>query len=356
MLSVMNLEDLFISPDSTIVNALEQLDTTGKHTLLVVDDDRHLLGTLTDGDVRRVILRLGTLDATVEVSYNDQPHFCSIELGAQASLMFDKYGIDAVPLVSLSGEVVDCVFRDGSCDATESEKSIDVPVVMMAGGLGTRLYPYTKVLPKPLIPINDVPIAERIIDAFNHQGCDSFLLIVNHKKGMIKAYFNEIEHDYSIEFVDEDKFLGTGGGLCLVKDRVPDTFFLTNCDILVDTDFSKALELHLREGNTVTMIVSLKNYTIPYGTVEIDAGGGISAMLEKPSIPFLVNTGCYIVDRRALDYIQDGESIGFPDVIERCKNDGKKVGVYPVSEQSWLDMGQLDEMNNMVAMLSDGHQ
>lgn len=352
----MNLEDLFISPDSTIVDALEQLDATGKHTLLVVDDDRHLLGTLTDGDVRRVILRLGTLNATVRASYNDQPHFCSIEHGEQASLMFDKYGIDAVPLVSLGGEVVDCVFRDGSCDAAEPRKSIDVPVVMMAGGLGTRLYPYTKVLPKPLIPINDVPIAERIIDAFNRQGCDSFLLIVNHKKEMIKAYFNEIEHDYLVEFVDEDKFLGTGGGLCLIKDRVSDTFFLTNCDILVDTDFSKALELHLREGNAVTMIVSLKNYTIPYGTVEIDAGGGISAMLEKPSIPFLVNTGCYIVDRCALDYIQDGENIGFPDVIERCKNDGKKVGVYPVSEQSWLDMGQLDEMSNMAAILSDGRQ
>lgn len=352
----MILEDLFIAPDATFVDALKQLDATGRHTLLVVDENHCLLGTLTDGDMRRAILRLGALDATVSESYNDHPYVCSVECREHAYEVLDENGIDAVPLVAVGGKVVDCIFRDGSCGLAALEGTVDIPVVMMAGGLGTRLYPYTKVLPKPLIPINDVPIAERIIGTFHRQGCNRFLLIVNHKKEMIKAYFNEIDRDYTIEYADETEFLGTGGGLALVKDRVPETFFLTNCDILIDTDFSKALALHRDEGNAVTMIVSLKNYTIPYGTVEIDAGGGINAMLEKPSIPFLVNTGCYIVDKCALDYIEDSESVGFPDIIERCKADRRKVGVYPVSERSWLDMGQLDEMNNMSAILSDKKQ
>lgn len=352
----MILEDLFIAPDASIVRALEQLDTTGKRTLVVVDGCRKLLGTLTDGDVRRAILRLGTLEATVQEAFNAAPRYCVAEACDCAVELLDAHEVDLVPVVNSDFEVIDCVFRDGRCDIEEIEGELDAPVVMMAGGLGTRLYPYTKVLPKPLVPINDVPIAERIIDTFHRQGCNRFILIVNHKKEMIKAYFKEIDHDYTVEFADETEFLGTGGGLSLVKGRVPDTFFLTNCDILVSADFAKALQLHREQGNIVTMVVSLKNYTIPYGTVEIDAGGGISAMVEKPSIPFLVNTGCYIVEKAALDFIEDGESIGFPDVIERCKAAGKSVGVYPVSEQSWLDMGQLDEMNHMATSLSSSDQ
>lgn len=349
---MIELSELLVSPEASLVEALEKLDKTASRILMVVDIDRVLQGVLTDGDVRRCILRTGSLDGSVREACNLNP--CVLEVGHEcdASHLMEQRKLDAVPIVGEDGTIVDCIFKNG--ERTEKAgTNTGLPVVMMAGGLGTRLYPYTKVLPKPLIPVNDVPIAERIIRSFQKQGCGPFFLVVNHKKEMIKAYFKEVECDYDVRFVEEVEFLGTGGGLSLVKDCLDGCFILTNCDILVDADFAEALALHRERKNAVTMIVSLKNFIIPYGTVEIDAGGGIAAMVEKPSIPFFINTGCYIVERNVLDLIGERESVGFPDIIERCKREGLNVGVYPVSESSWLDMGQPEELAHMSMMLGE---
>ena len=171
-------------------------------------------------------------------------------------------------------------------EEVETKKELDIPVVIMAGGLGTRLYPYTKVLPKPLIPIGEIPIAEHIINRFNNCGCKNFHLIVNHKKNMIKAYFNEIEKDYSVDYVDEDRPLGTGGGLSLLKGKINKTFILSNCDILIDENYEKIYEYHKKEKNLITMICSLKNIKIPYGVINIGENGEIDSMKEKPEVSF----------------------------------------------------------------------
>lgn len=348
----MVLSEATVLPETTLVEALGRLDSAGTRILLVVDESFVLKGVLTDGDIRRCILKTGKLESLVSDAFNRNPTVLTAGSETDALFLMKERKLDAVPIVDENGVVVDCVFRDKIC-IPDSVGRINLPVVMMAGGLGTRLYPYTKILPKPLVPVNDVPIAERIINSFKTQGCTDFLLIVNHKKEMIKAYFNEVDRDYDVRFVEEREFLGTGGGLSLVKNQVADTFILTNCDILIKTDFSKALDLHRSQGNSVTMIVSLKNYVIPYGTVEIDVGGGVAAMTEKPTIPFFINTGCYIVERSVLDLIQDDETIDFPDVICRCMSNGLRVGVYPVSESSWLDMGQPEELARMSQILED---
>lgn len=348
----MKLIELFISPDASLVEALEKLDEVASRILIVVDESFALRGVLTDGDARRCILKTGALDASVGDACNTEPYVIYEGQERDAPALMRRYDLDAVPVVNENGIVVDCILKGGEC-AEKTMGRINVPVVMMAGGLGTRLYPYTKVLPKPLIPVNDVPIAERIIRSFQKQGCGPFFLVINHKKEMIKAYFKEIECSYDVRFVEEAEFLGTGGGLSLVKEHLDGSFILTNCDILVEADFSEALALHREKKNAVTMVVSLKNYVIPYGTVEIDAGGGIAGMVEKPSIPFLINTGCYIVERCVLDLIDEGESVGFPDIINRCKEEGFAVGVYPVSESSWLDMGQPEELARMSLVLEE---
>lgn len=343
----MRLDDLFISPEATLAEALRALDNTAKGILLVVEDRDLLMGTLTDGDVRRALLREGDLSASVGGACNC--NFVALPLskrGMAERLMVERQ-ITGVPILNGEGRVVDCALRTGVSLRREKRGELDVPVVVMAGGKGTRLYPYTKVLPKPLIPINDVPIVERVIDSFREQGCDEFHLIVNHQRQMIEAYFAGIERQYAVCFVEEDAFLGTGGGLRLAQNSLDRTFVLTNCDILVSFDLAEALEMHRSEGNAVTMVASLKNYEIPYGTVELDAGGQIAGMVEKPTVPFLVNTGCYIVEPVVIELIGEGESVGFPDVIERCKAAGMKAGVYPISEKSWLDMGQMDELAKM---------
>ena len=215
--------------------------------------------------------------------------------------------------------------------------------VIMAGGRGTRLYPYTKILPKPLIPVGEQPIAELIMDRFRDFGCHEFTMIVNYKKGMIKSYFGELEKDYRVDFADENVFMGTGGGLCLLKGKIDTPFFFTNCDTLLDVDFGDIYEYHKSHGNLVTMICAFKHYTVPYGVVELGEDGSIAAMREKPELDFLTNTGVYVVEPRVVEEMHDGEFIGFPDVIERYRRAGEKVGVYPISESSWMDMGQLEE-------------
>lgn len=223
----------------------------------------------------------------------------------------------------------------------------------MAGGKGTRLYPYTKILPKPLIPVGDIPIIERIIEQFVKAGCKDFYVIVNYKKDMIKAYFNEIkEKSYTITFIDENMPLGTGGGLKLLQNYLQTDFILTNCDILIKADFSDIIEQHSNKNNVVTMICSAKKFTIPYGVVELDKNENIIEMKEKPTLNFLTNTGCYIVNNSVFDYIADNENIGFPDIIERIKEDNKKVGIYPIHEDAWLDMGQFDELSRMEKKLT----
>ena len=217
----------------------------------------------------------------------------------------------------------------------------------MAGGLGTRLSPYTNILPKPLIPIGEIPIAEHIINSFKQYGCKEYYMIVNYKRNMIKAYFDEVEKDYSLKFVMEEKKLGTGGGVSLLKGDIKSTFILTNCDILIEEDLSKAYKRHKETGNMITMICSLKNFTIPYGVVNVDENGDIDTMQEKPEMTFLTNTGCYIVEPQVIEEMTYNEPIDFPVLIENCKAKGYRIGVYPISESSWLDMGQFDEMEKM---------
>ncbi|MDY4784638.1 sugar phosphate nucleotidyltransferase, partial [Pygmaiobacter massiliensis] len=256
-----------------------------------------------------------------------------------------KHSIDALPLLDKRGCITDVVF-EGDLDV-DTHKNAGLPVVVMAGGLGTRLYPYTKILPKPLIPIGELPIAEHIINRFHNFGCKQFHLVVNYKKSMIKSYFNDLEKSYEISYVDEDKPLGTGGGLSLLKGQLDSTFFLTNCDVLIDADYGDIYEFHKNSGNLITVVCAFKHITIPYGVIELGNEGEIKNVTEKPQMNFLTNTGVYVVEPRVIEELAEDTPIGFPDIMENYRHAGEKIGVYPVSENSWMDMGQLEELEQM---------
>lgn len=348
----MDTKDLTINPDASLINALEQLDKTAKKCLFVVDEDEKLVGSISDGDIRRLILRTGSLKGNVEEAMNNHPVSIRESDRGNAAGIMKKNKVDVLPVLSSDLKIRDIIFLD-SKKIVRQQLPENIPVVMMAGGVGSRLLPLTAVLPKPLIPINGMTIAERIIGRFRDSGCNDFYLILNYKKAMIKAYFDEIDRDYNVFYIDEEEFLGTGGGLKLVEPYLKSTFILTNCDILVDASVNELLEVHRAAGNAVTCVCSLKNFQIPYGTIEISQGGNIDQMKEKPIINSLINTGCYMVEPEVLDYINDNENIGFPDVMTRCQEAGLKVGVFPISEGAWLDMGQFDEMKRMNSVLSD---
>ncbi|WP_300383505.1 sugar phosphate nucleotidyltransferase [Clostridium sp.] len=340
----MDIKDFFIDEENTIVEAMNQLDKVAKKVLFVFKDKK-FVAALTDGDIRRWILKKGSLDSKIKYIANYNPRFIYLKDKALAKEYIKRYSIEAIPIVDKDRNIISIASWDDK--EYEIKKNLDIPVVIMAGGLGTRLYPYTKILPKPLIPIGEIPIAEHIINRFHKHGCNKFYLIVNHKKNMIKAYFNEIEKDYEVKYVDEDIPLGTGGGLSLLKDKINNTFILSNCDILIEEDYEKIYKYHKKEENIITMVCSLKNIKIPYGVVEIGENGEISNMKEKPEISFFTNTGVYIVESKVIDELEKDISIGFPDIIEKYKNQGYKIGVYPISENSWMDMGEIDEMEKM---------
>ncbi|MCR4617416.1 MAG: NTP transferase domain-containing protein [Lachnospiraceae bacterium] len=345
----MDVGKFLINEECPIIEAMAQMDKTAKKVLFVAEDGV-LKAALTDGDIRRWILKNGDLKAPVKNAANYNPLSLPLDRKNEALTLMLQRLISAVPLIDDKGKIVNVLLWEdieGGKSPEEEEEALDLPVVMMAGGLGTRLYPYTNILPKPLIPVGEIPIAEHIINQFRKLGCHNFHLIVNYKKNMIKAYFNEIEKDYSVSYADEDIPLGTGGGLSLLKGKINETFVLTNCDILIREDFRKIYKLHKDEGNVITMVCSAKDFKIPYGIVEIDSNGSICNLKEKPSLSFLTNTGCYIVEPEVIDSLKPGEKIGFPDVINKYRLAGKKVGIYPVSEEAWLDMGQMDELERM---------
>ena len=341
---MLQMEQLWISPEQTVLDAMRKLDENGQRILFVAEEGR-LLGALSDGDVRKFILRGGTLEDPVRLAANLHPYSLPVERRGEARAMLEEKQIDALPLLDKQGVIADIVFASGF--DIDTRKRAGLPVVIMAGGLGTRLYPYTKILPKPLIPIGDVPILEHIIHRFRDFGCGDFRLVVNYKKNMIKSYFNDLDKDYQVSYVDEDQPLGTGGGLCLLKGQIHETFFLSNCDILLDADFGDLYNFHKKSGNVITMVCAFKHFTVPYGVIELGDNGEIRQMREKPEMNFLTNTGVYVVEPRVVEELEDGKKQGFTDIIDHYRSLGERVGVYPISEQSWMDMGQMEELDAM---------
>lgn len=340
----MEVIDFLIEEEATMMEAMQQLDNVAKKVLFVTRNG-HFVAAITDGDIRRWILKKGNLDAKVKDIANYNPKSLVEDEKAKAKEFMQKYSIEALPILDKDNNILSVALWND--ESIEPKRTLDVPIVIMAGGLGTRLYPYTKILPKPLIPIGEIPIVEHIINRFNRFGSDQFYLVVNHKKNMIKAYFNEVEKSYKVDYVDEVKPLGTGGGLSLLKGKINSTFILSNCDILIDEDYEKIFHYHKKEKNLITMVCSLKNITIPYGVIEISDTGEIESMKEKPEISFFTNTGMYIVEPKVIEELEEGIAIGFPDIIEKYKSKGEKIGIYPIGENSWMDMGQIDEMEEM---------
>lgn len=340
----MEIKDFLINEESTIMEAMQQLDKVAKKVLFITREGQ-FVASITDGDIRRWILKKGNLEARVKDMANYNPKFLLEEEKSKAKSYIKKNNIEALPILDKSGSIISIVLRND--EEYGIKKNLNVPVVIMSGGLGTRLYPYTKILPKPLIPIGEIPIVEHIINHFNNFGINQFYLVVNHKKNMIKAYFNEIEKSYTVEYADEDIQLGTGGGLSLLKGKINTTFVLSNCDILIEEDYEKIYNYHKRENNLITMVCSLKKVIIPYGVIEINDLGEIENMKEKPELSFFANTGMYFVEPKVIEELESNRVVGFPDIIEEYKNRGEKIGIYPIGENNWMDMGQIDEMEKM---------
>lgn len=327
----------------TVMEAMQRIDKNACGILFVLDENEKISGCITDGDIRRFLLAGGDISSPVVVATNKHPKIAYTK--DEAKGIYHEKDYVAVPIVDEMGIITDVYI--GTDNDSRNFVPLNVPVVINAGGKGTRLDPLTRVLPKPLVPVGDLPILEHIMREYQRYSCENFHIIVNYKRELLKAYFADNDGAYNITWYDEEEPLGTGGGISLLKGKIKKTFFFANCDALLKADYADMLDFHKKNGNKITMVCAYKNVDIPYGVVEIGENGVILDMKEKPVMSFLTNTGIYVVEPEVIDEVADGEMISFPDIIEREKAKGEKVAVYPISENDWMDMGQLPELEKM---------
>ena len=335
----LRLEDFLCNEDISIVEAMQRISQNQHGILFVVDEEKHLHGSLTDGDIRRWLVKTGDLKAKISKVMFKSPTYILESDNEKASEIMKRKTITALPVLSIDKTVIYILFASekSAINKKSSHNLKGVPVIIMAGGKGTRLYPYTKILPKPLIPIGDVPIIERIINSFCEYNVNNFYIPVNYKKGMIKSYFNDLAPDYSITYIEEDKPLGTAGSLKLINRNFDCPVIVTNCDILIDADYADIYKYHRESGNKLTIVSALKKITVPYGVLNTGKNGVIKSMEEKPSLSYFVNTGMYILEPDILSRIPDDTFFHMTDLADLLMKKQQQVGMYPVSEEAFLD-------------------
>jgi dTDP-glucose pyrophosphorylase len=348
------LSRFLIPPTMTLKEAMKRLEETEERIVFVTSSTGELMGSLTDGDVRRWILAEGSLAAEVGGACHRTPYTVTgdVDLAQMRKVMVERR-LTCVPVVDADGRIKDLLFWDSvfAESSPHASRQLTAPVVIMAGGKGTRMEPFTRILPKPLVPIGDRAVIEIIIDSFRRHGIGLYFLSVNHKARLIRSFFEELQPPYEIRYVEETEPRGTAGALYALRGQIEGSFFVTNCDVVVKIDFADLLDHHLREGNLVTLVASVKPFRIPYGVCDLKEGGRLAGIREKPEFEFLVNTGLYMLDASALELIPPTGMFHMTDLISAAQAAGRRVGVFPVGGDAWLDTGEWAEYRKTVEML-----
>lgn len=338
------IRSLIVDLNTTLIQALEKMDKIGFKLLMIADTDDHLLGLITIGDIQRAIIANVPLQSTaIDFIRTDLYVARNKDSNDYIKKQMLQFRLVYMPVLDDKNTIVDVIFWDDIIgeDIKLNQADIDLPVIIMAGGRGTRLKPLTNVLPKPLLPFGDKTIIEVIMDRFGNCGCKNFFISVNYKAELIKFYFNNIKSKaYSVEFFSEERPLGTVGSLSLLKNKLDKPFFISNCDILIDQDYTEIYQYHRQHSNELTLVASLKQYHIPYGIVESGYNGELLSIKEKPDFNFMASCGMYILEPHLLEEIPENGFFHITDLIHKVKNRKGKVGVFPVSEKSWTDIGE----------------
>ncbi len=340
------IADIIIDPEETILNAIKRMDDLEKKLFLVMKKEK-FVGLVSIGDIQRSLIK--SQDFSVPVG-NILRKNITVAQDHQSETEIKKMMLqlrtEFMPVLDKEDKLVDVLFWDEVFEEErqgEKEKK-DIPVVIMAGGFGTRLRPLTNIIPKPLIPLGDQTILEVIIERFKELGSQDFYLSVNYKADMIRNYFDEKNNlDVNISHFIEDKPLGTAGSLHLLNNEITTTFFVSNCDIIIDQDYRDILEYHQANKNEITLVSVIKNFNIPYGTIETGEGGLVKSMKEKPTFTFYINAGMYILEPHLINEIPKNEFFHITDLIDKVMKREGRVGVFPVSEGAWSDIGEWDK-------------
>ena len=349
----MSEEQITIGTEATLKEALRQMSDTGSKCLVVVANNK-FSGTLSDGDIRKALLRSADMKSSINSIFNKKAFSINKKELNDGILKeaFLEYKYDVIPILNSDKSINKVVkwtevFKDKPRNLNQQ-----IPVVIMAGGMGTRMEPFTNVLPKPLIPIKDKTVIEKIIESFVGVGINDFLISINFKGKILKAFFEELDPSYSIDFIEEKTPLGTGGSLHKLKGKMKSTFMVTNCDVIIEVDHQDLIDFHKKNKFDLTLVASTKEIVIPYGACELNKEGNLEKILEKPKLDYLINTGLYVIEPSVLELIPKNKSFDMTDLIESLKKKGKDIGVFPIDDNAWVDIGQWDEYKHAIERLN----
>ena len=334
---MINHEEITVNKNQTIKEALQIIDKGAIKIAIVLDETQKVIGTLTDGDIRRGLLNGLTLDSTIDNLYFKTPTLANIndsrESIIQKAITKRLYQI---PIVDDNGRLVDIEDLATLLKVTTKRNR----VILMAGGLGTRLRPLTEDIPKPLLKVGNKPILETIIENFAKYGFVNITISVNYKADMIKEYFGDGSTlGVNIDYIQETKRLGTAGALSLIANRPQEPFFVMNADLLTNVNFSHLLDFHSFENSVATMCVREYDYQVPYGVIETN-GSDITSIKEKPIQSFFVNAGIYTLSPQVFEYIPKNEFYDMPTLFEDMIQKKLKTISFPVHEY-WMDIGRM---------------
>ena len=336
-----NIKDILLYEHDTLKKALKLIDKGLMRITIVIDKNGKLLGTLNDGDIRRAILNGCSLDSSVKNIYHKTPTICHIN---DAKDIIIKKAIQnkvyQIPIVDDNFKLIDVEDLATLLVNTNRKNK----VILMAGGLGTRLQPLTNETPKPLLKIGTKPILETIIENFESYGFKDIIISVNYKSEMIKNYFGDgSKLGVSIEYIEENKRLGTAGALSLLKEKPKEPFFVMNADLLTNVNFSHLLDFHTFGNSISTMCVREYDFQVPYGVIKTDKDK-IKSIVEKPIHKFFVNAGIYLLSPKVLEYIPNNSFYDMPTLFEKLISLNLNVLSFPIHEY-WLDIGRIEDFN-----------
>jgi dTDP-glucose pyrophosphorylase/predicted transcriptional regulator len=333
-------KSILIKPDTSLEQAIATLDRVALRIVLVVDAEQRLLGTLTDGDVRRSLLKRQPLDIKVSEVMCSSPQTVGRDWTKQRILAaMEKLQLLQLPVVDAQHRVVGLETLQGLMQKTHR----DNPVFLMAGGFGSRLRPLTHNCPKPLLKVGDKPILELIIESFISAGFHRFFISTHYMPEMIRDYFGDGSRwGVSIRYVHEDTPLGTGGALGLLPhDEIDLPMFMMNGDLLTTLNFQNVLEFHEGHSAVATMCVRQYEHRVPYGVIQSD-GHRISSMVEKPIHSCFINAGIYLLSPELVKSVKPGTHIDMPTLLEQQIANSKDVNIFPIHEY-WLDIGRMED-------------
>jgi dTDP-glucose pyrophosphorylase len=343
----MIFSNLLISKNATIKEAFKKISKGGHKCLIVTTSDGFLEGTISDGDLRKSILSKKNLDLKIHQTYNNKPYSVNENYKIeQVKKTFISKNYDLIPVVNKNNKVIDVLTWAKIFKNEKKISKLKNIVMIMAGGKGTRLDPFTRVLPKPLIPVKDKTIIEHILCEFINNGLNKFIISINYKGKILKSFLEELKISRKINFIEETKPLGTIGSLKLMKEKTSDPILVANCDSLIKINYSDLITFHKKNKFDITILISSKEYRIPYGTCVLN-GNLLELIREKPKFNFFTNVGMYLVSPDLVKLIphKKTDAIQF---IQLCKNMNKRIGVYPIDDEMWIDIGQWAEFQKNI--------